>query len=193
MHKSPFWLKTPFCKLSIYTHLKHIWQLLTIKYSILNQKSCLEARKLIQKFWLYNPLFSKIINVHCIYFVPLFVFQVIYGFSSILISGKSLMFCSSEGCKGHSLGVLDLFWCLKYIIPKNIIRNITAIIKNDMVTVDPEEAFFAFVLIFCFDWTAVVFPVVETKVISTSFVVVVNVVSSFFEFLKIWWILTCWF
>ena len=62
-----------------------------------------------------------------------------------------------------------------------------------MVTVDPEEAFFAFVLIFCFDWTAVVVPVVETKVISTSIVVVVNVVSSFFEFLKIWWILTCWF
>ena len=98
------------------------------------------------------------------------------------------MFCSSEGCEGNSLGVLNLFRRLKYVIPRNIIRNITAIIKNDIVTVDPEEAFFALVLIFLVDWTAAVFSVVETKVTSISFVVVileVNVVSSFFEFLKI--------
>ena len=47
--------------------------------------------------------------------------------------------------------VLNLFRRLKYVIPKNIIRNITAIIKKDIVTVDPEEAFFALVLIFPVD------------------------------------------
>ena len=83
--------------------------------------------------------------------VPLFGFQVIYGFSSILISYKSRMFCSSEVCRGNSLGVLNLFRRLKYVIPKNIIINITAIIKKDIVTVDPEEAFFDLVLIFLVD------------------------------------------
>ena len=56
------------------------------------------------------------------------------------------MFCSAE--KGKLFVVLNLFRRLKYVIPKNIIRKITAIIKKDIVTVDPEEAFFDFVSIF---------------------------------------------
>ena len=149
--------------------------------------------KVVQRSYKGTFVFKTVFDI---YLVLLFGFQVINGFSSIFISCKSRMFCSSEVCKGNSLGVLNLFRRLKYVIPKHIIRNNTAIIKNDIVTVDPEEAFFALVLIFLVDWTAAVFSVVETKVTSISFGVVileVNVVSSFFEFLKIWWILTCWF
>ena len=125
-----------------------------------------------------------------IYLVPLFGFQVIYGFSSILISCKSRMFCSSEGCKGNSLGVLNLFRRLKYVIPKNIIRKITAIIKKDIVTVDPEEAFFDFVSIFPVGWTAAAFSVVETSISFLVLISEVGVVSSLFEFLKLWLIQT---
>ena len=48
--RSSFWPKTALRELSIFTHLKQIWQLLTTNYSFLHSKACLEARKLMHFF-----------------------------------------------------------------------------------------------------------------------------------------------
>ena len=38
---------------------------MTSRYSTLHSKACIQSSKLILKFFFYNPLCSKIVNVHC--------------------------------------------------------------------------------------------------------------------------------